>query len=83
MHPSISYFPSAHFYQSRLQDDTSTQTLTQPYYNSILQPYQFFNVSNGYQQTSRSMSYYNDEESLAVVQLLEYLVGSFPQVNVS
>ncbi|KAK9359441.1 SEN1 N terminal-domain-containing protein [Lipomyces starkeyi] len=84
MHPQISQFPSAQFYDSRLIDGDGMEARTEAEWHSaadIFGPYRFFNVHSREQQSKSTHSYYNKMEALCAVALYRQLTESFPKVD--
>eukprot|EP01083_Nonionella_stella_P201380 736758_1 len=72
MHPEISRFPSAHFYESKLQDGPNVihPAYTKPYHaNPEYAPFVFYNVHSV--ETRKGYSYRNENEAAFIIQLLE------------
>lgn len=87
MHPAISKFPSAEFYNSRLKDGPNMEALNARPWHSLypLSPYKFFDIVTGQErQNSKSMSYVNIEEIRVAIELVENLLNKFERsVNFS
>ncbi|KAK9495534.1 SEN1 N terminal-domain-containing protein [Lipomyces doorenjongii] len=84
MHPQISQFPSAQFYDSRLIDGDGMEARTEAEWHStadIFGPYRFFNVHSREQQSKSTHSYYNKMEALCAVALYRQLTESFPKLD--
>ncbi|KAK9245935.1 SEN1 N terminal-domain-containing protein [Lipomyces tetrasporus] len=84
MHPQISQFPSAQFYDSLLIDGDGMDSRTEAEWHSaadIFGPYRFFNVHSREQQSKTTHSYYNRAEALCAVALYRKLGDSFPQLD--
>ena len=81
MHPEISSFPSAQFYDSRLLDGADMAKLREkPWHtNPILGPYRFFDVQG--QQTFTGSSLTNKMEIDAAMQLVDKLHESCPSYD--
>ena len=83
MHPNISAFPSAAFYDSRLQDGPNMDKKTaQPWHaNQLFPPYTFFHVRDGREVSGRHHSWTNPREAATALSLYERLVRDFPAVD--
>ncbi|KAK9366904.1 SEN1 N terminal-domain-containing protein [Lipomyces kononenkoae] len=84
MHPQISQFPSAQFYDSRLIDGDGMASRTEAEWHSaadIFGPYRFFNVHSREQQSKTTHSYYNKMEAHCAVALYRKLSESFPELD--
>lgn len=80
MHPAISKFPSAEFYNGRLKDGPDVEILNiRPWHkNAPLTPYRFFDIVTGKEsQNAKSMSYVNMEEIRVAIELVENLVNKY------
>ncbi|KAH8431639.1 putative tRNA-splicing endonuclease [Aspergillus melleus] len=79
MHPQISAFPSAAFYDSKLQDGPDMAKLrTRPWHQSqLLSPYRFFDVQGLHQSAARGHSLVNLAELRVAMQLYERLMSDF------
>lgn len=80
MHPAISKFPSAEFYNGRLKDGPDVETLNiRPWHQvAPLAPYRFFDIVTGKEsQNSKSMSYVNMEEIRVAIELVEDLMNRY------
>lgn len=79
MHPEISRFPSATFYDGRLQDGPNMEKLrVRPWHNSeLLGPYRFFDVQGLSQNAAKGHSLVNIAEVNVAMQLYERLVTDF------
>ncbi|GKC23885.1 helicase Sen1-like protein isoform X2 [Tanacetum coccineum] len=71
MHPSISQFPSMHFYMGQLKDNDLIKSRGEfPY----LRQYVFYDVGNGVKQSSSSSSsFFNERESVVCYELYNQL----------
>jgi len=85
MHPAISQFPSKHFYQSRVIDDTSVQGVgrVKPYHDKTYAPrfgpYVFIDVLDGQEKRSTSdPSVFNSQEADLAVRIYKALKQQFP-----
>ncbi|KUJ23532.1 uncharacterized protein LY89DRAFT_680273 [Mollisia scopiformis] len=83
MHPEISRFPSAQFYNSRLVDgDGMAQLRQQPWHAStILGPYRFFDVAGFQTKQAQGHSFINVPELNAALQLYQRLKTDYSQVD--
>ncbi|RJE17234.1 tRNA-splicing endonuclease, partial [Aspergillus sclerotialis] len=79
MHPEISAFPSAAFYDGRLQDGPNMGSLrASPWHHSEhLSPYRFFDVQGLHQNAAKGHSLVNAAEVRVAMQLYERLVTDF------
>lgn len=77
MHPEIRRFPSACFYDNRLDDSDSILSLPdEPYHSSPLLPYAVFDVSRGsHVRAKASRSLANPEEAKLAAALLSRLLA--------
>ncbi|KAK7208424.1 SEN1 N terminal-domain-containing protein [Myxozyma melibiosi] len=83
MHPQISKFPSAQFYQSRLIDgDGMADHTAAPWHSGAEQfgPYRFFDVHSR-EQVSKTHSYSNRAEAECAITLYKQVCDTFPDVN--
>lgn len=85
MHPEISRFPSAAFYDGRLQDGPDMAKLrAQPWHNStLLGPYRFFDVQGMHSSAAKGHSLVNIAELRVAMQLYERLVTDFATYDFS
>lgn len=76
MHPEISLFPSAQFYDSRLQDGPDMARLRfKPWHSSsVLGPYRFFDVEGMHQSAAKGHSLVNIAEIRVAMQLYDRLL---------
>jgi senataxin len=83
MHPEISRFPSAQFYNSRLVDGEGMAALRQqPWHASkILGPYRFFDVKGVQTKQALGHSFINVPELDAALQLYQRLKSDYSQVD--
>ncbi|OJJ43141.1 hypothetical protein ASPZODRAFT_136694 [Penicilliopsis zonata CBS 506.65] len=83
MHPEISRFPSAAFYDGRLQDGPQmAQLRTRPWHQSeLLSPYRFFDVQGLHQNAAKGHSLVNLAELRVAMQLYERLTTDFRGIN--
>ena len=79
MHPEISAFPSAAFYDGKLQDGPNMRPLrATPWHQSeLLSPYRFFDVIGLHQSAAKGHSLVNVAEVRVAMQLYERLVTDF------
>ncbi|GAA5844189.1 hypothetical protein JCM9279_001721 [Rhodotorula babjevae] len=82
MHPNISAFPSAAFYQSRLTDgpDMDKKTLQPWHANALFPPYAFYHVQ-GQEQTGRYHSFTNPIEAATALAIYERLKRDYPSTD--
>jgi senataxin len=82
MHPAIRAFPSAYFYQGRLQDAPAvTHAPDEPFYalNPLLAPYAFFDVAGGREsRRGASNSVRNEAEAALAAALYGALRATLP-----
>ncbi|KAK9455857.1 SEN1 N terminal-domain-containing protein [Dipodascopsis uninucleata] len=84
MHPEISKFPSAQFYDRKLidGDDMVERTRTEWHSaNEAFGPYRVFDVRSREQQSKTTHSYFNRGEAECAVALYQMLVRRFPNVD--
>lgn len=83
MHPNISAFPSAAFYDSRLSDGPEMAKKTmQPWHsNSLFPPYTFFHVRDSNEVAGRHHSWTNPREAQTALAIYERLCRDFPSVD--
>jgi senataxin len=83
MHPNISAFPSAAFYNSRLTDGPNMDSKTaQPWHaTSLFPPYAFFHVRNGNEVPGRHHSWSNPAEAAVALAIYERLQREFPKID--
>ncbi|TGZ79287.1 hypothetical protein EX30DRAFT_115713 [Ascodesmis nigricans] len=81
MHPMISSFPSAEFYNSNLMDGEGMADLrTTPWHKStVFGPYRFFDVAG--KESRGGTSLINREEVQTAIQLFQRLTSDFPEVK--
>lgn len=79
MHPQISSFPSATFYDGKLQDGPDMGKLRmRPWHQSqLLSPYRFFDVQGLHQSAAKGHSLVNLAELRVAMQLYERLMSDF------
>lgn len=84
MHPDISRFPSAFFYESRLQDGPGIAAATRREWHDSpeFRPYIFYNVA-GREQTGPGHSLFNTTEAEAARALVDMLLSRYPRLNFS
>lgn len=82
MHPNISAFPSAAFYQSRLTDgpDMDQKTLQTWHGNPLFPPYAFYHV-NGYETAGRHHSWTNPQEAQTALAIYERLSREYSAID--
>ncbi|KAL3238211.1 DNA/RNA helicase SEN1 [Nakaseomyces bracarensis] len=76
MHPDISKFPSAEFYQKRLMDGPEMDVVNRRLWHEQepFRPYKFFDIISGKQaQNTRTMSYTNKEEIDVAIEMIDQL----------
>lgn len=80
MHPQISKFPSAQFYNSKLSDgEGMLQLNTRPWHEDFpMSPYRFFDILSRHQQNERSKSFFNASEARVALELVEKLMQILP-----
>ncbi|KMP02865.1 DNA-binding protein SMUBP-2 [Coccidioides immitis RMSCC 2394] len=80
MHPEISRFPSAAFYDGRLQDGPAMAKLRiRPWHNTeLLGPYRFFDVQGMHASAPKGHSLVNMAELRVAMRLYDRLVQDFP-----
>ncbi|KAK4047450.1 hypothetical protein OIO90_006196 [Microbotryomycetes sp. JL221] len=83
MHPNISAFPSAAFYDSRLQDGPDMDKITaQPWHaNNLFPPYVFYHVSDGKEVVGRHHSLSNPREAATALALYERLLREYSDID--
>ncbi|OBA19707.1 hypothetical protein METBIDRAFT_12760 [Metschnikowia bicuspidata var. bicuspidata NRRL YB-4993] len=81
MHPEISVFPSAQFYNSRLSDGDGMQEKNQRLWHSNfpLTPYRFFDIVSRQQQNQQTKSFFNTAEARVALELVETLMKILPE----
>ncbi|GAA6050889.1 hypothetical protein JCM3770_005758 [Rhodotorula araucariae] len=82
MHPNISAFPSAAFYQSRLADgpDMDKKTLQPWHANALFPPYAFYHIE-GQEQTGRFHSYTNPIEAATALAIYDRLKREYSSID--
>lgn len=82
MHPNISAFPSAAFYQSRLTDGPEMDKKTlQPWHaNALFPPYTFYHIE-GQEMQGRHHSYTNPVEAATALAIYERLRRDYPSTD--
>lgn len=76
MHPAISKFPSAEFYDGRLMDGPDMESLNERIWHEQepFKPYKFFDITSGQQvQNVKTMSYTNKEEIEVAIEMVDKL----------
>lgn len=83
MHPNISTFPSAAFYDSRLTDGPNmAQKTLQPWHaNTLFPPYAFFHVNNSTEMQGRFDSWKNPREAATALAIYQRLRKQFPTID--
>ena len=83
MHPNISAFPSAAFYNSQLADGPDMATKTaQPWHNSsMFPPYAFMHVKGGSEQSNRYNSLTNQVEAATAVALYDRIRRDYSTID--
>lgn len=81
MHPSISRFPSAQFYNNKLADGPSMREInTRPWHSEYpFTPYRFFDITSRHQQSELTRSFFNMQEAKVALELVEKLMSILPQ----
>lgn len=81
MHPDISRFPSAQFYNSKLSDGAGMlEKNKRPWHNQVpLAPYKFFDIVSRHQQNQQSKSFFNSAEARVALELVEALMKILPE----
>ena len=81
MHPQISAFPSAQFYQSRLKDGEGMAAKNErPWHSQYpLSPYRFFDIVSRHQRNELSRSLFNTGEARVALELVEKLMTLLPE----
>ncbi|GAA5892669.1 hypothetical protein JCM6882_000552 [Rhodosporidiobolus microsporus] len=82
MHPNISAFPSAAFYQSRLTDGPKMEDKTlQPWHaNALFPPYCFYHV-DGHEQAGRHHSWTNPTEVATALAIYERIKREYASID--
>ncbi|GAA5958558.1 hypothetical protein JCM3765_006673 [Sporobolomyces pararoseus] len=82
MHPNISAFPSAAFYQSRLTDgpNMDQKTLQTWHSNPLFPPYAFYHV-NGMETAGRHHSWTNPQEAQTALSIYDRLSKEYPSID--
>jgi len=81
MHPEISKFPSKEFYHSKLLDGPNMAEKNAKPWNSLYGAYRFFDVKGTEEQNEATKSVFNYTEASLVLELIEDLLGRFPEIN--
>lgn len=83
MHPHISAFPSAAFYDHRLTDGPSmdVQTRQEWHSNALFPPYAFMHVNGGSEVAGRNHALSNPREASTALAIYEALLRDYPKVN--
>ena len=84
MHPEISQFPSAEFYEGLLRDgDDMAKLRHQPWHSSALMgPYRFFDVKGSQERGPKNQSLVNEEEVKVAMQLFERFRADYGKIEV-
>ncbi|GAA5930688.1 hypothetical protein JCM10213_000782 [Rhodosporidiobolus nylandii] len=82
MHPNISAFPSAAFYNSRLTDGPEMDKKTiQPWHaNALFPPYCFYHV-DGHEMAGRHHSWTNPTEAATALAIYERIKREYPSID--
>ncbi|GAA5875105.1 hypothetical protein JCM16303_005010 [Sporobolomyces ruberrimus] len=82
MHPNISAFPSAAFYQSRLTDgpNMDQKTMQTWHENPLFPPYAFYHV-NGMETAGRHHSWTNPQEAQTALSIYDRLSKQYPAID--
>lgn len=85
MHPEISRFPSAAFYDGKLQDgpDMAKLRTRQWHQSSLLGPYRFYDVQGLHQSATKGHSLINVAEIRVAMKLYERLTTDYKHFNFS
>ncbi|EAW08906.1 putative tRNA-splicing endonuclease [Aspergillus clavatus NRRL 1] len=85
MHPEISAYPSAAFYDGKLRDGPNmAQLRARPWHQSeLLSPYRFFDVQGLHQNTTKGHSLINLAELRVAMQLYERITTDFRDYDFS
>lgn len=80
MHPDISAFPSAQFYNSRLTDGSGMfEKNDRPWHKEFpYTPYRFFDILSRHQQSGQSKSFFNYAEAKVALELVQKLMEILP-----
>ncbi|KAM7260372.1 hypothetical protein ACFE04_016113 [Oxalis oulophora] len=82
MHPEICWFPSLHFYESKLLNGEQMASKDAPFHEAKgLGPYVFYDVTEGQElrgKNTGAMSLYNEHEADAAVELLRFYKKRYP-----
>lgn len=83
MHPEISAFPSAEFYERKLYDgDDMGRLRLQPWHESkVFSPYQFFDVEGVQEKGRKGQSLVNTRELEVAMQLYHRFSQDYPSVD--
>ncbi|KAK3489234.1 SEN1 N terminal-domain-containing protein [Neurospora hispaniola] len=83
MHPEISSFPRAAFYEGLLQDgDDMAKSRLQPWHRStLLGPYRFFDVRGSQERGPKNQSLVNEEELKVAMQLYRRFKADYGNVD--
>ncbi|CCG25545.1 Sen1 helicase [Candida orthopsilosis Co 90-125] len=85
MHPMISKFPSAEFYQSKLIDGPGMKEKnTRPWHLiDPLSPYRFFDIVSRHEKNELTRSLFNKEEANVCLQLVQKMMTMVPQSDIA
>ncbi|KAI5963379.1 SEN1 [Candida theae] len=85
MHPMISRFPSAEFYQSKLIDGPGMEEKNTRPWHSVepLSPYRFFDIVSRHERNELSRSFFNTEEAKVCLQLVQKMMTMIPQGEIA
>lgn len=80
MHPDISKFPSAQFYNSRLTDGPGMlERNTRPWHKDYpFTPYRFFDIVSRHLQSDKTKSFFNYSEAQVALELVQKLMDILP-----
>lgn len=80
MHPDISKFPSAQFYNSRLKDGGGMlEKNTRPWHLEFpLSPYRFYDIASRHLQSEKTKSFFNYSEAQVTLELVQKLMDILP-----
>ncbi|KAI5968388.1 SEN1 [Candida margitis] len=85
MHPSISKFPSAEFYHSKLLDGPGMKEKNTRPWHSVepLTPYRFFDIVSRHEKNELTRSLFNTEEANVCLQLVQKMMAMVPQGEIA
>ena len=82
MHPQISAFPSREFYEGQLKDgDNMLQLRQQPWHQSILGPYRFFDVQGVQERGHKGQSLVNTKELQVAMQIYDRFSKDYSEID--